>query len=52
MQFAMILFWLLMIIWLILGPDWKAGWPAVGGRLLEWVLFALLGFAVFGQPFK
>lgn len=48
-----LLFWLLMVLWLVLGAVWI--WPrdpehryAFGGSLLLWVLLALLGWKVFG----
>ncbi len=46
-----VIFWVIMIIWAIFGfmrnhsPDVRFGW---GGDLLEFILFALLGWAVFG----
>lgn len=54
-------FWLLMLLWLIFalwiqwpvdghtGVRWFGG---VGGSLLEFVLFALLGWQVFGSAVK
>lgn len=48
-----LLFWLLMILWLIFGiivPHWGAfGW-SMGGTLLEFILFGILGWKVFGAP--
>lgn len=50
-----IIFWVLMILWLVLG-GWgaygagPAGWHSFGGTLLEFVLFALLGWRTFGAP--
>lgn len=49
------IFWLLMILWLIFAliiPSvnhfvWSWGF---GGSILEFVLFGLLGWKVFGQP--
>lgn len=49
-------FWILMVLWLLLGvywswrppePRWTGGW-----LLLPFVLFALIGWAVFGTPVK
>lgn len=47
------LFWILMILWLIFGiliPHWGAYTMAAGGSLLEFILFGLLGWQVFGKP--
>lgn len=52
------LFWMLMIIWLLFGfwNEYVPGQPypvAKGGRhLLMFVLFAILGWEVFGAPIK
>ena len=53
------LFWVLMILWFILGvfAFWPtaAGWAAyapLGGNLLLWVLLALLGWQVFGPAIQ
>jgi hypothetical protein len=49
-----LLFWILMVIWLIFGvwralPDVRGGqWQAAAPSLLEFILFFLLGWAVFG----
>ena len=43
-------FWVLMLVWLVFSL--YNGWPltkASGGMFLEFVLFALLGWAVFGS---
>jgi hypothetical protein len=48
------LFWLLMVLWLVLGlwaysPDLRTGrYGIVGGNLLLFVLLFLLGWKVFG----
>ena len=50
MTFGLV-FWILMLIWLIFGI-WR-DWPnhfAVGGNLLQFILFLLLGWKVFGPP--
>lgn len=52
------IFWILMILWLIFSV-WGS-WPMVearnygfvGGAVLQFVLFALLGWQVFGKPIK
>lgn len=44
-------FWILMLLWLVL--DLWSGWPnypLVGRSLLLFLLFALLGWRVFGAP--
>ena len=44
-------FWILMLIWLVFGV-WYS-WPnhvAVGGNLLIFILFGLLGWHAFGAP--
>ena len=50
-------FWLIMLLWLILGFVWywprggaAPGYPLIGGHMLIFVLFLLLGLAVFGFP--
>ena len=50
-------FWLLMLLWLILGFVWywprgaaAPGYPVIGGHLLIFVLFFILGWATFGFP--
>lgn len=50
------LFWILMLLWLLFGlwVNWGAarfGYYA-GGHLLEFVLFVLLGWKVFGKPIE
>lgn len=50
------LFWLLWILWLVFGliiPNASVGFHAswaMGGTLLEFILFGLVGWKVFGQP--
>lgn len=44
-------FWIIMLIWLIFG-FWRS-WGdhyAMGGSLMQFVLFLLLGWKVFGAP--
>jgi hypothetical protein len=55
-------YWILMLIWLIFGLIWS--WPIVatgtgyhaffplGGTLLIFVLFLLIGWQVFGPPIR
>jgi hypothetical protein len=49
-------FWLLMLLWLILGFVWywprgtPTAYPMVGGHVLIFVLFFILGWATFGFP--
>jgi hypothetical protein len=50
MSFGLI-FWILMLLWLVFGI-WR-DWPnhyAVGGSVLQFILFLLLGWKVFGAP--
>lgn len=48
-----LLFWILMLIWLVFGSvrDWPAPgtrpWPIVGLGL-QWILFAIIGWQLFG----
>ncbi len=46
-----LLFWVLMAVWLLFGvwSSWPLNKAGVGGFLLQWVLFALLGWKVFGD---
>jgi len=43
-----------MLIWLVFGIAWHLGWVGAfgpwGGAVLVFVLFALLGWKVFGPP--
>jgi len=46
-----LVFWILMLLWLIFGV-WT-GYPsyiAIGGTLLVFLLFVLVGWQVFGPP--
>jgi len=53
MLFAMILFFVLMVLWLIFGPAWNSrDVRAIGGGLLPWLCVLILGFVVFGNPFN
>lgn len=51
-----LLFWVIMLLWLIFGiimPNWGHwAWGAWGGGLLEFILFAILGWRVFGAPIR
>jgi hypothetical protein len=52
-----LLFWVLMILWLVFGIGltfWPTPGPYIkaGPMLLEFVLFGLLGWAVFGPAIK
>lgn len=52
-------FWILMLLWLVLGAV-RGGWTVstpegryfVGGHLLTFFLFLLLGWHAFGSPIK
>jgi hypothetical protein len=52
------IFWLLMLLWLLAmllfyWPLLEAGsYRWVPGSLLQFILFALLGYRVFGKPIK
>lgn len=48
-----IAFWVLMLLWLAFGLWW--GWPnhgPVGSTILLFLLFAILGWKVFGSPIQ
>lgn len=49
-------FWILMLLWLVFGIAWRTGFGvnvAVWGlALIPFLLFALLGWQVFGPPLK
>jgi hypothetical protein len=54
------IFWTLMILWFVFGLYWNrpgpanpgATWGDMGGHFLQFVLFALLGWHVFGPVVK
>jgi len=47
-------FWIIMLLWLVLGilprANWSAGWRAWSGDLLLFILLLLLGWGQFGAP--
>lgn len=49
-----VLFWVLMVVWLLLGLYWHRGdlagrnYSLVGGNLMLFILLAILGWRVFG----
>jgi hypothetical protein len=50
-----LIFWILMLIWFVFGLVWhfgliSGGYGILGGALLLFILFALLGWQVFGPP--
>lgn len=50
-------YWILMLLWLVFGVyvGWSAGAPQpfiIGGNLLIFLLFVLLGWQVFGPPLR
>jgi len=55
-----LVFWILMLLWLILGVywNWPAGgpqgpnYPVWGGNILLFILLLLLGWGVFGPPIR
>lgn len=46
-----LVFWILMLLWLVFGAyrDWGNHY-ALGGSLLQFILFLLLGWKAFGPP--
>ena len=52
-----LIFWVLMLVWLVFGIVWHFGvvgapYGILGGVLLLFILFALLGWQVFGAPIR
>lgn len=52
-----LIFWVLMLIWLVFGIVWHFGfvgppYGVLGGVVLLFILFGLLGWQVFGPPIK
>lgn len=53
-----LLFWILMILWLIFGifinlePIHAGNYYGMGGTLLQFILFGLLGWQVYGPAVK
>lgn len=51
-----LLFWILMLLWLVLGilptVNWTGGWRSYTGSLLEFILFGLVGWKLFGAPIQ
>jgi hypothetical protein len=52
-----LIFWVIMLVWLVFGIVWHFGviagaYAPLGGVLLLFILFALLGWQVFGPPIK
>lgn len=50
-------FWILMLVWLVWGLAWHFAWVSVsfgplGGAILLFLLFGLLGWQVFGPPLR
>lgn len=44
-------FWITMLLWLLFGLYInRTNWPVIGGNLLLFLLFLLLGWKVFGPP--
>jgi hypothetical protein len=47
-------FWVLMLIWLVIGLAWHFAWiggvAIFGVALIPFLLFALVGWQVFGAP--
>lgn len=47
-----VIFWLIMLAWLVFGLWNYWGTWSMGGSIGAFVLFALLGWRVFGSPVK
>ncbi len=49
-----LLFWILMLLVLLNGVyvSYHSGWAFNGGSLIEFLLFLLLGWKVFGPPIQ
>jgi len=51
-----LIFWVLMLIWFVfqiaLFAGYGGSWGAQGGTLLNFVLFLLLGWQVYGPPVR
>ena len=50
-------FWILMLIWFVMGLAWNYGWApsayaGIGNTLLLFILFLLLGWHAFGAPIR
>ena len=50
-------FWILMLLWLVLGLAWRFAWfggpwGLLGFAFVPFLLFALVGWQVFGPPLK
>jgi hypothetical protein len=47
-----LLFWVLMILWVILGiyVGFGGGYLVIGGNVLLFILLALLGWGIYGPP--
>ncbi len=45
-----LLFWILMLLWLVLGLWQRSSWRDAGGSLLCWSCLLILGWHVFGAP--
>ncbi len=45
-------YWIIMLIWLVFGcwQNWAGGFKAIGGNILLFVLFVLIGLQIFGKP--
>lgn len=50
-----LLFWVIILLWLIFGiimPFWGRFGLAMSGSVLEFILFCILGWRVFGAPVR
>lgn len=51
-----LLYWILLLLWLVFGlwsnPPSAGNWRPAGGSVLLFLLFLIIGWAVFGAPVK
>lgn len=44
-------YYIILLVWFVFGFVYnRPAWPAIGGPVLEFVLFLLAGWAIFGPP--
>jgi hypothetical protein len=53
-----ILYWILMLLWLVFGlwsgyiPGQAYSYRVLGGSILQFILFAVIGWKLFGPPIQ